>query len=235
MSVFRVLCFIAFLPACATGETGAQKMGADAHEAAAKKAEKSSERQAAQYDPDADEALLHCQTAKGSRICWSSLANPTDVHLRQAETLRQVAATHRAASESLRAAEEAACSGIAEQDRDISPFSYTDDITAVEPLTRQGKAGKPDTVLGATVTLRAVPGLTAEWLQRVVDCHIARNASLGNPLIDAPTCPLVPKDVKATVTSTGTGFAVELRSPNKKSAEEILSRSQQLFATTALP
>jgi hypothetical protein len=47
----------------------------------------------------------------------------------------------------------------------------------------------------AIVMFRARPSMTAEWLQRVVDCHPARNAALGHVVLDLPDCPLVPKGV----------------------------------------
>jgi hypothetical protein len=49
--------------------------------------------------------------------------------------------------------------------------------------------------------------MTAEWLQRLTDCHIARNAALGHVAPAMPDCPLVPMGVTARVTSTGGGFA----------------------------
>ena len=48
-------------------------------------------------------------------------------------------------------------------------------------MTETVKSGKSSTQkdVGATVVFRAVPGMTAEWLQRVVDCHLARAAAVG--------------------------------------------------------
>jgi hypothetical protein len=115
-------------------------------------------------------------------------------------------------------------------DRDMSPFDHREDITSVVALTTSGGGiltSKPRT-LGAVVTFRAVPGMTAEWLQRVVDCHLARNASLGNDVPEMPSCPLVPKGVAARVASTGDGFAVSIQAEDSKTAQEVLSRAQQL-------
>jgi hypothetical protein len=79
------------------------------------------------------------------------------------------------------------------------------------------------------VTIRAVPGLTAEWLQRVVDCHVARNAALGHVVPEMPYCPLVPKGVHATVSSVHGGFAVAIRADDGEGAQEVLRRAEALI------
>jgi hypothetical protein len=82
--------------------------------------------------------------------------------------------------------------------------------------------------MGAIITFRAVKGMTAQWLQRVVDCHLARNAALGHELPEMAYCPLVPKDVSAHVSATDTGFAVAVRSDDATTAAEILGRARSL-------
>ena len=143
---------------------------------------------------------------------------------------REAAAQHRAASAALAAAEAQACVGISESDRAMSPFEHAGDIASVEGLydrTTSSKTGTSSRLAGAVVTFRAVPGLTAEWLQRSIDCHLARNASLGHVVPEMPNCPLVPRGVSARVRSTGTGFAVEVRSDDPDTAREILARAQR--------
>lgn len=117
--------------------------------------------------------------------CWKS----HDVAV--IRTHREAAAKHRAASAALVAAEVQACAGISDDDRAISPFEHPADIIQVEPLILRGDTGKlgpGGQMLGATVTFRAVPGLTAEWLQRLVNCHLARNAALGHVVPEMPDC-----------------------------------------------
>lgn len=75
---------------------------------------------------------------------------------------------------------------------------------------------------------RAVPGLTAEWLQRLLDCHLARNAAVGYDMPEMADCPLAVRGVKVTVVSAGDGFAVELASDNDAVAAEVLRRAQKI-------
>ena len=80
----------------------------------------------------------------------------------------------------------------------------------------------------AVVVFRAVPGMTAEWLQRLVDCHVARNAALGHDVPEMSSCPLVPKGAHATVTATSGGFAVAIRGDDEATSREILRRAEAL-------
>jgi hypothetical protein len=70
--------------------------------------------------------------------------------------------------------------------------------------------------------------MTAQWLQRLVNCHLARNAALGHDVPEMPNCPLVPHGVTATVSATDTGFAVALRADTEEAANEIMRRVQGL-------
>lgn len=216
---------------CMHPGTRPHQMASEDHEAAAATADADAAAHALQYDPGATESNKHCHSGKGGRVCWTAVSNPTEAHLKQAEAMIRLAAEHRAASSALRTAEDSACIGIAPEDRDISPFSYVDDIIAVSPITlaRGGsKSGPHEVTLGASVTVRAVPGLSTEQLQGIVDCHLARNAALGHVVPEMPDCPLVPKGAFASVITTADGFAVEIRSDNVTAAEDILARARRL-------
>jgi hypothetical protein len=228
---------------CATSTPGAQPHDSSVaqHELNAADEEKVERGHAALYDAAASAPAMECGvTGRSDRDrCWTSTANPTAEHRRDAELHRKRAADHRAASLALRDAEGRACTGISESDRDESPFHHTEDITSIEPLSvydgaSNGSAGPAQFprsarhVEGAVVEFRAVPGMTVEWLQRVVDCHLARNAALGHDVPEMSYCPLVPKGVEATVTAARGGFAVSIRSTVPAVAEDILRRSRAL-------
>lgn len=239
--MFRSPCSIvlgALVVACSSATPGARPhdMSAAHHEATAGAHERGAEAHRRGYVPESRAASSRCDRSGTSRppICWASIENPTAKHLRLAEDHRRSAAAHRAASQALRDAEVRACAGLADEDRDTSPFDRREDIAVVEPLHEQvGTPKLPRTkVVGAIVTFRAVPGLTTEWLQRVVDCHLARNAALGHVVPETPDCPLVPEGVTARVSSTGTGFAVAIRGSSETSAREVLERAQRLRAPT---
>lgn len=214
------------------GASGTQPhdMSVPGHEAAAAQEDSQAEEHAAQHDPAAAKTEERC-TAGKNRVCWADTS--TDGHMKSAEEHRELAAKHRAASKALVDAEARACEGISEEDRDMSPFEHRADIVSVSKLQKEKQVGKSTATsdVGATIVFRATPGLTAEWLQRVVDCHLARNAAVGHDMSEMPSCPLVPRNVQAKVRSVGDGFAVDVSSDDPRTVTDIWSRAQQLGAT----
>jgi hypothetical protein len=194
----------ALLGACATSGTEPHAMTAGQHETAA--------------------------TAEGRLVSWRSPEKESDAH-------RKLAHEHRAASQALRDAEQRSCSGISEADRDSSPFSHREDIASVDSSneattgTYEGEAYGGQTrgkLIGSRIVFRAVPGMTKEWLQREVDCHLARNQVVGESDPSMTFCPLAVAHVSASVSSTGNGFAVDVTSNNPDSIKEIVRRAQAL-------
>jgi hypothetical protein len=221
-------CVAAWTLGCAADPgTQPHDMSAAQHEAMAKNEESAAAGHAEQHDPSATKATDVC-SGKGG--CWTSTSNPTAQHDDEAKHHRELAAKHRAAAAALTDAEKRACAGISDDDRDISPFHHREDIQAVSVLKEPVNAGKSSThkEVGATVVFRAVPGMTAEWLQRVVDCHLTRAAAVGHDMPEMSYCPLMPKGVKAKVTSAGNGFAVNLSADDAATIAEIKKRAQAL-------
>jgi hypothetical protein len=210
--------------------TAPHDMSAAEHEAAAEQEEATSASHEAQYDPDVTAAPAACRPKS---VCWTARRNPTQVHRDDAAAHRALAARHREAGQALREAEARACVGIDDDDRDLSPFYFREDIASVGPLKeadheRSGKANLVRTV-GVRVVFRAVPGLTAEWLQRSIDCHAARAAVVGHDDPKMAYCPAAVKGVRVSVTSTGDGFAAELRGTDQASVDEIVRRANGLL------
>ena len=133
----------------------------------------------------------------------------------------RIAAEHRAASQALRDAEAVACAGVSEEDRAMSPLEHRADIVRVE---RKMIGARSPHLFGAVVTLRAVPGLTAPALDKLVRCHIARGAVLGHDVPEMPTCPLVLRDVEASVSAGNGTLRVEVTSWTPEVANEIWRR-----------
>jgi hypothetical protein len=224
----------AFVTACASSTPGAKPhdMSAAQHEAMAQREEQAAQLHSAEYNPALTVKTERCRSSARGDLggCWTSVTNPTAEHLDEAKKHHKMAEDHRAASQALRDAEARACAGVPGEDRDMSPFEHREDITRVTPLMVNVPSGKAhySKMEGAIISFRAVPGMTAQWLQRVVDCHIARNAALGHVVPEMPDCPLVPKNVTAHVRPTETGFDVEVQSADPDSATEVLARAKRL-------
>lgn len=231
--------------ACATDPgTRPHDMSAAHHQSMAAREEALVQGHASQYDPSATARKVDCGKAIQSSPytpepppCWTSVANPTAQHAEDAARHRELAAAHRAASSALVQAERRACTGIDPADIDTSPFYHREEIVSVQPARDPaapyyGKyASSP--VVGATVVFRTVPGLTTEWLQHVMKCHLARAASAGHEMPEMAYCPLALKNVQATVASASDGFAVRVTSADGPTAQEILRRATALQETGA--
>ena len=100
-------------------------------------------------------------------------------------------------------------------------------ITAVTPDRGEGYQGRAvaHELRGATVSVQAAPGLTAEWLQLTIARHIAAMQAKGG----MKDCALGVNDVQVKVSSSGTGFAVKLIANDPAKAPEVLRRAQLLL------
>ena len=185
----------------------------------------------AKFDPAAQQTKMRCTgRAPGGEadieVCWTSEVNPTADHLKKAQRLHALAEEQRAASEKLRKAEVSACSGVSEIDKTMSPFSHPEDVSSVAPLKTAGTSPRPQ---GALITFRAIDGMTSQRLEKLVNCQLARNACLENSAQEMAYCPLVLKNVKASVSPGGDGlFVITVRSDDPAIAQEILKRSEAL-------
>lgn len=219
---------VSFAMGCSSSVAGArpQDTSQAEHQSAAAEHAQAGHEHAAQYDEKAMTDPGDCIQYLGS--CWGS--NPTDSHKDEAAEHQRAAAAHRAAAASLSSAEARACQGVSEADRDISPFFHREAIAEVKPLSQQVFAGQGtvEKDAGATVVLLPAPGVTAERLQRVIECHLARNAALGHDVPEMAYCPLVLKGVTATVTSAGNGFAVNIAATDPATIAEVLRRARAL-------
>lgn len=217
-----------FAWACTPAGTQAHDMSADEHQAAAANEEQQASEHGHQHDVAAVDTKKECV----GKVCWTVETNPTEGHAKSAEEHHQLAAKHREASQELQSAEAKACSGLDDADRDISPFAHGADIRSVSQLHEEAMTGKNKVArdAGATIVFQPTPGLTEEWLQRIVNCHVARNAAVGHEMPEMEYCPLVPRGAQATVRSIGDGFAVDVRADDADTAAEIWRRAQLIKA-----
>ena len=216
--------------------TKPEAAGAAEHRAAAKREEQRLARHQELYDPKAKQMVRRCDAASANRapgepFCWVETINPTAVHLEEVEAHRMRGVEHRKSARELRAVEERVCTGLAPDDRDRSPFSHRADILGVSPL-EAGPAERRNQplIVGATVLFRPVPGLTVADLQRLVDCHLARNATIGyeRASTEMEGCLLTRQGTHATVRALESGFAVDVRADNPTAGLVIWRRAQLL-------
>lgn len=122
----------------------------------------------------------------------------------------------------LRSAAEA-CAGVPNAERDGGLFAYPERIVAVDRIRRAASSKSPAQLVGAGVSLRAMPGVTEQWLGRVIVCHEAYAAAL----------PLAARSrafvgAQFAVASDRVGFRVEITAPDRDRALSVFERARAL-------
>jgi hypothetical protein len=95
-------------------------------------------------------------------------------------------------------------------------------VEAVAPLqeVRPDPRGAWPTHVGASIVVRAAPGLTAAWLDRRVSCRVARCVA------GYDGCPIGPTHV--SVRAQGAHFVIDLRAVKRSDASSLLERARLL-------
>jgi hypothetical protein len=140
------------------------------------------------------------------------------------------AAAHIEAANRLRYDEQVACEGVSDGERASGPFARPGGVTDVEVVRDRGVFPKaPPVPVGVAVYLRAEPGLTQQWLGRVIECHRAHIALAGH---SGQRSPLAVPDAVVAVSTTFEGFRVTVTSKNQDVAHVIVDKGQELAAST---
>ena len=112
---------------------------------------------------------------------------------------------------------------------------FVNDPSAAEALSRDSMEGveplyavltartTPTFLLGATIHVRPLKGVTAEWLGRAVACR-QMGAGPGT-LAHGEIMPAFSPDAKVEVKSAGDGFRIEVTASTAEGAREILSEA----------
>jgi hypothetical protein len=122
------------------------------------------------------------------------------------------------------ASAEGACAGLPSATVDRSVADLRANVESVEPLRDDPGPKAIPHLIGAVVQVRATPGMTAQWLGRVLACDAERHAAA--PSCADERCPLAPAGASSEVTSTPTGFAVAVRSRDPDVAHQIERRAR---------
>jgi hypothetical protein len=111
--------------------------------------------------------------------------------------------------------------------RTTSTFVHYEDITSVSPLAVEERRweGSVAPTQGGDRCLSRRPGLTQQCLHRVVDCHSAHTAVLGDASMpDCPRC----EGRHRHRSQHGRWVAVRVSAPDIKSAETVYARARML-------
>jgi hypothetical protein len=125
-------------------------------------------------------------------------------------------------------------------DTTLEPIFSHRAIESVEPLyarTSSDRAGASTRLQGAVIYVRAIHGVTVEWLDRALECHSARR-TLGKIPEDAVRNDpfwLPGRMVDIDTQSMGHGFRVAVSGVTSDDAQEILIRANAFAAISPSP
>jgi len=125
------------------------------------------------------------------------------------------------------------CTGVPARERELGLLAFRDNIVSVAPLNEFHYAGKAKYLRteGAVIKLRATPGISVPWLERVNGCHIAMIGSgrlAGN---EAAMDPFMLKGTSVVATEVYAGYVLSVRGASVEAVQEILHRSYALVST----
>ena len=125
------------------------------------------------------------------------------------------------------------CDGIPEARSRAFLADLRADVEKVETVREPTKT-KPYVVhtVGADVYVRATPGMTAQWLARLTQCHLAREGCVAShDQYNSPFGGVAGTTID--ISSTTTGFVVSMRSGDFVAAQEIVRRAHFLLGTAS--
>jgi hypothetical protein len=135
---------------------------------------------------------------------------------------------HLAAARELRQTEGAACVDVSDADRERGPFGHREWLAGVEIVRDRYRFAKgPAEPAGVAVYLRAEPGITEQWIGRLIQCHLAHHAVVGEGVAQE-SCPLSLDGTRIDLTSTHTGFRVAITTKDIATARSLIDRCQSL-------
>lgn len=215
--------------------TQAQATGAAEHMAAAQREEFRLGQHDGLFEPNARQSIRRCNPMseadpREAPECWVETINPTAIHAAEVRVHRDRAVYHRKAARDLRDAEAQACVTTPEGARGADPFGRSH-VLGVSPLEELAVAGTTKSrLVGATVFLQPVTGVTVADLQRVMDCYSAYQAVVGYGPITTETdrSPLKEPGSRAKVRQLRHGYAVDVRADDPFAAQAIWLRAQKL-------
>jgi hypothetical protein len=124
-----------------------------------------------------------------------------------------------------------------DDDKTVAPVISGSAVVGVQPLYSKsggGKSGPEFELRGATLSVTSLPGVTAEWLDRVLECHGAK-ATLGHSQTASDDPFWLPDTtVDIDVRDAKDGFAIAITGFSSDDARQILARANA-FARAKTP
>lgn len=120
---------------------------------------------------------------------------------------------------------ESACTGLSDADRLAAVDGIKSNVSGVDQILVSPCCKAPlMRPSGATLYVRAIPGATAEWLERVVVCDAKVQGAA--PACAGRQCPVALSGERVSVSAMRGGFAIAVRSDDVQTAQHIWERAE---------
>ncbi|HEY5281744.1 MAG TPA: hypothetical protein VIM14_03045 [Polyangia bacterium] len=125
------------------------------------------------------------------------------------------------------------CTGVPAKERELGLLAFRDNIVSVAPLNEFRYAGKAkySHTEGTVIRLRATPGISVPWLERVNGCHVALTGAGRTTGYDAASDPFTLPGTTVAASETYAGYVLSVRGASVEAVQEILQRSYALVST----
>ena len=125
---------------------------------------------------------------------------------------------------------EVACHEVPDAESSLAVLVSPDDILRVDELKARDHADDPTVPAGegARITIAAQPFVNSAWLQRAIDCHLARNAVAHRPA-NASRSPLDVEGTTITVSAEPGSLTINIATNDHQAAREVLTRARALL------
>lgn len=127
------------------------------------------------------------------------------------------------------------CVGVPAKERQLGLLAYRDAIGGSRTLKETEQVGKAKLIhdRGVAIEVRAQPGMSAPWLERVASCHIALAASGQGTVAMNTSDPLLVPGTSVRVEEAGMSYVVSIRVGDGNAATEVSRRARALVAAGA--
>jgi hypothetical protein len=129
------------------------------------------------------------------------------------------------------------CAGVPAKEREMGLLAFRDNIVSIAPLNEFKYAGKAkySHTEGVVIKLRATPGISVPWLERVNGCHVAMAGAGHLSGYDAASDPFILSGTTVTASEVYAGYVLSVRAANYNAVQELLQRSYALISTPGGP
>jgi hypothetical protein len=125
-----------------------------------------------------------------------------------------------------------ACAGVPDVERDHPSMLQPPELEGVRESMGEQRYIKftRQELRGAELLVRPTPGVSRQWIARVIQCHVAYQDLPGAGVPEASADPFRVDEANITFGETDTSFVIRIQGANKAEGEEILARAQRLVA-----